>query len=97
MFRARVLHGAINPVLAVFYGWMLSAHVAYGVRMRANLKSGLPLLFIFGALILTGAGIYYATDPMRSTFIWIHQIIGILWPVSIGIHWLSAKARQKKQ
>ena len=96
MSRARMLHGAINPILAVFYGWILSAHASYGIRMRANLKSGLSLLSLFGVLILTGAGIYYASGATRTVFIWTHQLIGILWPISIALHWLSAISRQKR-
>lgn len=96
MSRARMLHGAINPILAVLYGWILSAHASYGIRIRANLKSGLSLLSLFGALILTGAGIYYASGPTRTVFIWTHQLIGILLPISIALHWLSAISRQKR-
>ena len=84
----RSLHGILNPVLCVFFGFMV-AHMAGGWKMRANRKTGVSVAVSFALLILTGAGLYYSV--YLHFYFTIHLIAGLLLPVLLGVHWMRAR------
>ena len=57
--------------------------------MGANRKSGGFLVLILVGLIVTGLGLYYATN--RHLQFTIHLLLGLLLPFSLGIHWTVAR------
>src|SRR5688572_19693874 len=56
---AFVLHGALNPLLCMLFGYLLCHHIRVGWQLRANLLTGFLMEGVFVGLILTGVGMYY--------------------------------------
>lgn len=87
-----LLHGALNPFLCVLLGWLGYGHIRGGWTMRANRRSGSAMIACFGALILTGTALYYVGhESTRAVLKEAHEWIGMLLPVILLIHYLSAR------
>jgi hypothetical protein len=100
----RGLHGLTSPFLAVLFGWLLFQHARGGLRMRANLWTGLPLITVFGGLIITGAFVLYPEFlqgwvDSQTEDNWLkslHDLLGWLFFVGFLGHLVGAKLFQKK-
>ncbi len=87
-----VLHGALNPFLCGLFGWLCYGHVRGGWTMRANRRSGSVMISVFGALILTGSGLYYVGhESARVVLKEAHEWIGLLLPAVLLVHYLAAR------
>jgi hypothetical protein len=85
-----VLHGCLNPLLAILFGYLLCHHIRLGWQMRANLLSGFFMEAAFIALILSGAGLYYAgSEVWRERLSLTHRISGLALPAGLAWHWIS--------
>lgn len=85
----RFVHGALNPFLTAFFGYLLCRHIRYGWERKANRWSGLPMELALGYLILSAIGLYYAGDETwRAIWIWSHRIVGAVLPVLFVLHWV---------
>jgi hypothetical protein len=85
---ALLLHGCLFPVQSVLFGVLLATHIRTGWQLRANRPSGLALECVFAALICTGAALYYVGDETwRDRLVWSHRLLGLLLPVTLGLHW----------
>jgi len=97
MHGARVIHGALNPVLCAVFGYLVAHHIRYGWALRANWVTGLAMEAIFAALIISSLAVYYADEGLlRSTSIWIHRVCGAALPGIITAHWVAARMWIKK-
>ena len=85
-----ILHGCLNPIQCVLFGILLCHHIRVGWQMRANLFAGFVMEGVFGGLILTGIGLYYAPENWHDRVIWLHRAFGVAMPVTLGLHWLTA-------
>ena len=95
-----ILHGSLNPFLCVLFGYLCCQHIRFGWQLRANLVTGLAMEIIFGGLILSGIGLYYAgSAEWRSLWVQTHRILGLLLAPGLGMHWVAglhwAKKNQK--
>jgi len=97
-------HGLLSPAMAILFGWILFQHARAGWRIRANLWTGLPLIVIFGGLIITGTLILYPLKVM-SLESWeqpenwlreLHDLFGWLFLACFLGHLLGAKIFRKK-
>jgi hypothetical protein len=87
---AVVLHGMLNPFLCVLFGYLCSQHIRFGWQLRANLLTGFMMEIIFGGLILSGIGLYYAgSAEWRNLCVQTHRILGLLLAPGLGIHWVA--------
>src|SRR5262245_18349969 len=87
-----VLHGSLNPFLCALFGYFLFDHIRVGWRLEANRLTGVLMEVCFAALILTGAGLYYAGgEALRSVCVITHRALGVLLPVCLAAHWIAAK------
>ena len=92
-----VLHGVLNPLLCVLFGYLCCQHIRFGWQLRANLLSGFTMEIIFGGLILSGIGLYYAgTAEGRNLCVLTHRILGVLLAPALGMHWVSGLRWAKK-
>ncbi len=92
-----VLHGALYPFLCVLFGYLGCQHIRAGWELKANRLSGFFMEFIFVALILSGAGLYYFGDEFwRSACVILHRICGLALPAALTWHWLAGLAWAKK-
>lgn len=97
MHRARVVHGALNPVLCAVFGYLVAQHIRYGWALRANWISGLFMEVIFAALIVSALAVYYADEgAWRNSLVWVHRICGAALPALLVGHWFAARAWVKK-
>lgn len=84
-----LLHGSLNPVLCILFGWLLCHHIRRGWQMRANLISGFAMEAVFAGLILTGPALYYVGTEWRDQLILAHRVLGLLFPATLALHWIS--------
>ena len=81
------LHGALNPFLCGFLGYLTHQHIRVGWRTRANVSSGAALLFVFAGLAASGTFLVYGgSESTREYVVWFHRICGLLLPVTLGAH-----------
>ena len=94
---AVVSHGILNPFLCVLFGYLCCQHIRFGWQLRANLLSGFTMELIFGGLILSGMGLYYAgADEWRNLCAQTHRILGLLLAPGLGMHWFAGSRWAKK-
>jgi hypothetical protein len=97
LHSARVVHGALNPVLCAVFGYLVSQHIRYGWALRANWVTGLIMEVVFAALIVSALAVYYADEgPMRNALVWVHRIVGAAVPAVVAGHWVAARMWIKK-
>ena len=85
-----VLHGILNPFLCVLFGYLSCQHIRVGWQLRANLLTGFAMEIIFGGLILSGIGLYYAgAAESRNLCVQTHRILGLLLAPALGMHWVA--------
>ena len=89
---ALVIHGSLNPFLCGLFGYLACQHIRLGWKLRANLASGLLLEASFLGLILTGLGLYYTgSDRTREWLKTIHDVLGLILPISLAFHLVLAR------
>ena len=92
-----IVHGCLNPFLCGLFGYLACQHIRLGWQIKANLISGLPLEMTFLGLILTGAGMYYAgSEDWRNFLVTTHRVLGLILPLAMGAHWITAQYWIKK-
>ena len=92
-----VLHGSLNPFLCVLFGYLCCQHIRLGWQLRANLVTGFAMEIIFGGLILSGLGLYYAgAAESRNLCVQAHRILGLLLAPGLGMHWVAGLHWAKK-
>lgn len=91
-------HGAAAMATLLLLGTLLPLHVKFAWRAGRNLRSGLTLLSIFGFLVLTGYGLYYAGgERLRALTSAAHLWVGLALPVLLGIHvWWGKRTRTRR-
>ena len=86
------LHGAAAMGFLVTFGALLPGHVVQGWRQRQNRSSGVFMLSVVLALVLTGYGLYYlgseATRPWISA---AHWALGLVAAAALVLHVLLGK------
>lgn len=83
------LHGLLNPVMCVLFGWLLKQHIRVGWKHRVNIPTGIVMEASFAMLILTGMGLHYAPADWHDKIVWAHRISGVLMPLGLGLHWFT--------
>jgi Prokaryotic cytochrome b561 len=81
------IHGAAAMGFLMVFGALLLRHVPLGWQQERQRPSGVWLIVLSAALIVTGWGLYYAVD--RQVRDWtgkIHWIIGLAFPAIIALH-----------
>jgi len=92
-----ILHGCLNPLLCVLFGYLCCGHIRMGWQLKANRITGVSMEILFAALILSGAGLYYAGSvEWRNAFVWAHRVLGLLLPLGLGAHWAAGLGWAKK-
>jgi hypothetical protein len=87
---AITVHGCLNPVLCILFGYLVCQHIRVGWQMRANLVTGFLMEAVFALMILSGAGLYYVGDPeWRDRIVFLHQILGVALPLALALHWIA--------
>jgi hypothetical protein len=83
-----ILHGSLNPFLCALFGYLCCQHIRLGWQLRANLTTGVAMELLFGGLILSGVGLYYAgSKEWREGMVLLHRTLGLLLPLGLGAHW----------
>lgn len=84
------IHGWLNPVLAVLFGFMWSHHMRIGWRAGLNRFTGVLMAGLFAILILTGTGLYYSgSEGLRAFLKSVHQWSGLTLPLLLATHWVA--------
>ena len=92
-----VLHGSLNPFLCVLFGYLCCQHIRVGWQLRANFVTGITMEIVFGGLILSGVGLYYAgAAESRDVCVQTHRILGLLLAPVLGMHWVAGLRWAKK-
>ena len=97
LHASMVLHGSLNPFLCALFGYLCCHHIRLGWQLRANLVTGFAMEIIFGGLILSGIGLYYAgAVESRDLCAQAHRILGLLLAPGLGTHWVAGLRWAKK-
>ena len=81
------LHGAAAMAGLVTVGSLLPGHIVAAWSARANHRSGLFILGVAALLVVTGYGLYYATDDETRPWVsMVHWLAGILAAASLVLH-----------
>jgi hypothetical protein len=92
------VHAFFAFALTCVFGAVAAIHVRARFRSKGNRATGLMLLSGFLALVLTALGIYYLGD--RELSVWasvIHLVLGLLAPVTLGVHAVSVWRRLRRR
>jgi len=93
-WQAKVLvaHGVLAVAATFLFGWIAADHVAPMWRNGADRVSGLWLLWLVGALIVTGfAGFFLVTDWLRAWNGTLHAILGLALIAPWLVHLVRAR------
>jgi hypothetical protein len=81
------LHGAAAMAVLVLLGTLFPMHIKFAWRAGRNLRAGLSLLGLFGFLVLTGYGLYYAGgERLRHWTSAAHLWVGLALPPIMLLH-----------
>ena len=81
------LHGAAAFATLWMGGWLWHAHVAPWWRNGKRRRSGMFLVVLGGALIVSGYALYYANDDgLRRFASTLHWLLGLLFALPLVIH-----------
>ena len=76
--EALVVHGVLAVAATFLFGWIAADHVAVMWRGGAERASGLWLLWLVAALVVTGfAGFFLVADSTRAWNGTLHEILGL--------------------
>lgn len=90
------LHGAGAMAVLVILGILLPLHVRRGWRAGGNRLTGVIMVGSCLILTLTGYALYYAgSDRQRDLAIWIHEAVGLGFPVLVGWHILWGRRSRR--
>ena len=84
-----VFHGALNPLLAALFGYLLCDHIRLGWQNKVNRGTGLLMELVFATLLVSGTGVYYAPEGWQRAVILVHRGAGCLVPLSLAAHWIA--------
>ncbi len=88
------IHGAAAMAALIVFGTLFPGHIARAWAFGQNLKSGLTMIGILAALILTGYGLYYAGDEETRPWIsLVHWGVGIVAVAGLITHVRLGKRR----
>jgi hypothetical protein len=90
------LHGASAFASLMGFGYLLASHLPVAWKARRNRASGLMLTGIFGVQILSGYGLYYASEPLRETVSSLHLISGLAFPILLMGHLFFGHRSRRK-
>lgn len=91
------LHGAAAMLGLVVFGSLFPAHIVRAWRSRTNWSSGLCMLAVVAALVVTGYGLYYVGD--EDTRPWIslaHWLTGLTAAVALSLHVYLGKRKVRR-
>lgn len=90
---------ALHLLIAFFVvsqlGALWSVHMRIGWRHHKNIISGLSMIAILLALILTGIGIYYLGEKLSLPASVAHILIGICLPCLFIYHIVAGRTHNK--
>jgi putative flippase GtrA len=91
------IHGAAAMGALILLGYLFN-HVKIGWRMKKNRSSGLSVVFVYLFLIISGYGLYYASDEyLRALISRWHTWIGFGTLALLALHVLIGRAIRKKR
>ena len=92
------IHGAAAMGFLMAFGALLLQHVPLGWKQPAHRPTGVALLSVCGALIITGWGLYYlGGESLRHGTSVVHWGLGVLLPVILWWHVRLARRTSEKE
>ena len=81
------LHGAAAMGFLVVLGSVLPVHVRRAWTLRKNFRTGLVVLGVIAALVVTGYALYYAgSEDLRPWISGLHWAIGLVGATALVAH-----------
>ena len=93
--RALEAHILLAPVLVFAVGWIFATHVVPRLGSHpARRASGVALLALFGAMVVSGYALQISSEPAwRTALAWIHGLAGAAWTLLFLAHAWTGRAR----
>ncbi len=88
------VHGGVAMIFLVLLGALVPMHMQGNWRSRRNRRTGIAMLVLNGALIVTAYGLYYSgSDLVRGWASDLHIAAGLFAPPWILFHiWLGRRS-----
>ena len=90
---------ALHVLIAFFVisqlGALWSVHMRIGWRHHKNIRSGLSMVGVLLALVLTGIGIYYLGEKLSVSASVAHMLIGFSLPCLFIYHIVAGRTHNK--
>ena len=93
MHALLMIHGVLGYAGAVLFGSLLGRHIPAGLRSGRRTATGLSVLGLVAALLVTALLLYYAgSDPLRRASSAAHQGLGV---AAIAAAWIHIARRER--
>jgi hypothetical protein len=88
------IHGAAAMLFLILFGALIPLHMQGNWSRDRNRWTGVVMLLVNGALIVTAYGLYYSgSDLLRGWAHDVHVAAGLFLPIWIAVHvWLGRRA-----
>lgn len=86
-----IIHGVSAAFALMAFGAVLPAHIRISWIAKRNITSGLSMLAVMGALMLTGLLLYYGAEESRDFAELTHEVIGFAAIAVFPLHILIGK------
>ena len=89
---AMKVHGAAAFAVLIALGAMSANHVRRGWGLARNRASGIVVIAVFGALVVTGYALYYwVDDATRPPISVLHWVLGLALAPVVIVHILAGR------
>jgi len=86
-FPVLKIHAASAFAMMLFSGAMFASHVQFSWKTKRSRKTGITLISIFSAQIITAYMLYYlSNDFARLITEYLHLAIGLSMPIALFAH-----------
>jgi hypothetical protein len=93
-----LMHGIVAVVATFLFGWVSGDHVALTWRMRADRASGVWLLVLVAALIITGfAAFFVVDDSVRAMNGAVHEWLGLALMIPWTAHLMFGRGAHSRR
>jgi hypothetical protein len=90
------VHGTVAYATLLCLGYMIRVHIQPGLKGKRARTSGVPMMFYFGALIITALiQLYWTDSPFRDGSATLHSYMGLVLPIFLITHIVLGRYSRK--
>lgn len=86
-----VSHGISAYLSVLAFGAVMPGHIRSAWNVRRNRMSGVVMIAVLVALMGSGLLLYYGSEEMHDTVLWVHWIVGGLSVAAFPYHLIAGR------